>query len=60
MKRGPAGASLEITNPTKFDAQVAVLAENAEQAQRPLGTTSFLKWRKFAVKAGVTLKSTLN
>jgi hypothetical protein len=60
LKRDDTGVTLAITNPTKFDAQVAVLTENARQAQRPLGTTAFLKWRKVAVKAGATVQVTLN
>jgi len=39
---------------------VAVLTENAQQAQRPLGVLGFLKWPKVAVKAGATVQVTLN
>jgi lysophospholipase L1-like esterase len=60
LKRDDKGVTLEITNPTKFDAQVAVLTENAQQAQRPLGALGFLKWQKVAVKAGATVQVTLN
>jgi lysophospholipase L1-like esterase len=60
VKRDPAGITLQITNPTKFDAKVAVLAEDAHQAQLPLGATAFLKWRKVAVKAGAILQVILN
>ena len=60
VKRDPAGVTLQITNPTKFDAKVAVLVEDAHQAQLPLGATAFLKWRKVAVKAGATLQVILN
>ncbi len=50
------GAVLSITNPTKYDANVSVLAETLAQSKKPLGNTSFLKWPKIEVKAG---KSTL-
>ncbi len=60
VKRGPAGVTLKITNPTKFDAQVAILAESAEQADKPLGCTAFLKWPKVEIKAGATREITRN
>ncbi|MCX6877944.1 MAG: GDSL-type esterase/lipase family protein [Verrucomicrobia bacterium] len=60
LQRGNDGVTIKITNPTEFEAQVAVLTENAEQAQRPLGATAFLKWRKVAVKAGATLQVNSN
>jgi lysophospholipase L1-like esterase len=60
VKRDDKGVILEITNPTRFDAQVAVLTENAQQALRPLGTTACLKWQKVAVKAGATLQVNSN
>ncbi|SDS34712.1 hypothetical protein SAMN05216490_0989 [Mucilaginibacter mallensis] len=45
---------IEVKNPTSFDADVAVFAEKAAQAQKPLGYTAFVKWPKFAIKAGQT------
>jgi lysophospholipase L1-like esterase len=60
VKRDNTGVTLEITNPTRFDAKVAILAESAEQAAKPLGTTAFPKWPKFEVKAGATIQVTLN
>ena len=59
VKRDQAGVTLQITNPTKFDARVVVLTENAEQAQRPLGPLGFLKWPKVEIKAGATVQITL-
>ncbi len=55
LKRDKAGVTLKIANPTRFDARVAVLAENGEQAQRPLGAVGFLGWRKVDIKAGQTI-----
>ena len=54
LKRDQDGVTLKITNPTKFDALVTVCAEDAPQAQRPLGITGFRQWPKFAVKSGAT------
>ncbi len=59
VKRDHDGVTLKITNPTRFDAQVAVCTENEQQAQRPLGVTGFLGWRKVAVKSGETILVTL-
>jgi hypothetical protein len=59
VKRNHAAVTLQITNPTKFDASVTVLTENGEQAQRPLGSTAFLKWPKVEVKSGATVQVTL-
>jgi hypothetical protein len=46
---------LEITNPTKYDAVVKVLAETKEQMGKPLRQNAFLGWRKVEVKAGKTI-----
>jgi len=59
IKRDKDSVTLKITNPTKFDARVAVLTENATQAQRPLGLIGFLKWLKVEIKAGATTQITL-
>lgn len=56
VKRDKNGVALEITNPTRFDAQVSVLAESAKQASKPLGYTAFLKWPKVEVKAEETVR----
>ncbi len=47
---------MTITNPTKFDANVSVLAESAKQAQSPLGYTAFTNWPKVDIKAGETIQ----
>ena len=46
---------LEITNPTKYDAVVKVLAETKEQMSKPLGQNAFLGWKKVIVPAGATI-----
>lgn len=51
---------LKISNPTKFDATVTILAENQKQAQKPLGDNAFLNWtEKVKVKAGKSLLYTI-
>jgi hypothetical protein len=54
LKREKNGVKIEITNNTKYDAVVSILAENREQASQPLGITAFLKWPKVEVKSGVS------
>lgn len=54
LKRDAAGVTLEIKNPTPFDAAVSIFAENASQAAKPQGDTAFLYWPKITVKAGAT------
>ena len=55
-KRNNKQMVLQITNPTAYDATVTILAENAEQASRPLGDNAFLQWKdKVTVKAGKTV-----
>jgi hypothetical protein len=53
------GNKLSITNPTKYDAQVSILAESSRQALKPLGDTAFLKWPKVSVAAGKTVTTEL-
>ena len=48
---------IEVTNPTSYDARVTLLAENQEEAERPLGDHAFLSWKeKISVKAGKTVQ----
>jgi len=44
--------TLEITNPTAYDAEVSIFAESAEEATIPLGLTAFTRWPKVRLKAG--------
>ncbi|OQP63919.1 hypothetical protein A3860_23615 [Niastella vici] len=46
--------TIEIKNPTAYDANVAVFAETGAQAQKPLPYTAFVQWPKVGVKAGET------
>jgi hypothetical protein len=54
VKRDADGVTLEIHNPTKFNARVSVFAENARQAQQPLGYTAYLRWPRIELAAGQT------
>jgi hypothetical protein len=56
VKRSDNLTTLLLTNPTKFSASVAVLAESASQSRKPLGTTAFLQWPKTNVPPGATVK----
>ncbi len=57
VKRSPDGVTVKITNPTPYDAEVTVLAEDAAHAAKPLGYTSFIQWPKVKVKAGETVEA---
>jgi hypothetical protein len=52
LKRDATGITLRITNPTRFDADVAVFAESSEQAKTPIDYITFLKWPKVNIPAG--------
>jgi hypothetical protein len=52
LHRDQAGRRLEITNPTRFDAKVAIFAESSQHSQQPLGYTAYVKWPKVDVEAG--------
>ena len=50
---------LRLFNPTEYDAEVTVFAENASEASRPLGEHAFLRgWRRVRVKAGQSARCT--
>lgn len=53
-KRDANGVELSITNPTKYDAKVSILAETFKESEKMLGYTAFLNWPKVEVKAGKT------
>jgi len=55
VKRLDEGVHIHIKNPTKYDANITILAENAEQASQPLDYTAFLSWPKYSVKSGEEL-----
>ncbi len=56
IKRDKSGVTLEITNPTRFDAKVAIFAETSAQAKKPVGYEGFMNWRKVEVKSGDTVQ----
>jgi len=49
------GTVIRISNPTSYDAKVTILAETAEQAQKPLGITAFTSWPSVFVDKGTSL-----
>ena len=56
VKRNKKQLVLRLTNPTAYDAEVTIFAEDAEQAARPLGDNAFLRWTdKVTVKSGKTV-----
>lgn len=59
VKRGKSGITLEITNPTRFDASVTIFAETSKEAKKPIGYHNFLDWEKVNVKSGETVTFTL-
>jgi hypothetical protein len=54
LKRTREGVTLEIRNPTRFNARVSIFAETSADSRRPLGYMSFLHWRRANVPAGET------
>lgn len=51
---------LRLTNPTAYDAEVTLVAEDGESAKKPLGDNAFLKWKdKVKVKAGRSVSYTI-
>jgi len=59
IRRDKTGATLELRNPTAYDARVTVFTEDRAGARPPLGPTAFLRWPKVEVKAGATVQTTL-
>lgn len=54
-KRNAKTVVLELTNPTKYDAEVSIFAESEVEAKKLLGCSDFLNWSKVKVKAGETI-----
>jgi len=52
VKRTEEGVVLSITNPTRYDAKISILAETMADSKKPLGYTAFLNWPKVEIKAG--------
>ena len=59
VKRDKSGITLEITNPTRFDASVSIFAEASKEAKKPLGYHNFLGWKKVDIKSGETVQCML-
>jgi len=55
LERGKDRIVLEITNPTRFDAQVSIFSESFSDSKIPMGYLDFMKWKKVMVKAGETV-----
>ena len=47
---------IDITNPTKYDAEISIFSETSANALKPMGNLAFLKWPKTKVRAGETLR----
>jgi hypothetical protein len=56
LKKNKNDLEIAVHNPTAYDASVAVMAETSGETIKPLGYTSFLKWKKVPVKAGQRVK----
>ena len=55
IKQSGNNTILTLHNPTQFDAEVTVFAENGTEAKAPLHDNAFLNWKqKVNVKAGKT------
>lgn len=54
------GTTILVSNRTIYDANVSVLAETLKQAAKPLSYTAFVDWPKLNIKAGETVKATIN
>ncbi len=53
-KRNKKSITLRITNPTLYDAKIALLSENSAMAGKVMDRYAFMKWPKVEVKAGET------
>lgn len=56
LKRDESGTTLKIFNPTKFNAELSVFAETAEEAQSPMTSTSFVDWPKVRVNSAQSIQ----
>jgi len=52
----PSGTTIQLSNPTAYDAEVSVMAETNRRALKPLSYTAFLTWPKVKLKAGESVK----
>jgi lysophospholipase L1-like esterase len=56
VQRDEKGITLKLFNPTKYDAEITILAESSKQSQSPLAYTSFIDWPKVEIGAGVNIQ----
>jgi hypothetical protein len=54
IARDKSGVVLKITNPTKYDARVSILAEKDSDSKIPLPDNAFETWPVVEIKAGQT------
>lgn len=59
-KRDKDGLTLEIKNPTNFNASVSILAESTKQAEKLLGYNAFVNWPQVEIQARDSLKVYIN
>ncbi len=55
VKRDKSGVVIQITNPTKYDAKVTILAERKNKAKVPLVLNAFASWPSVKVNKSETL-----
>lgn len=60
LSSNASGITIQLQNPTKYEANVAIMAETEKQALKPLNYTAFVKWPKVTVKSGETVKIKIN
>lgn len=54
IERNETGVTLNISNPTSYDATVSILSETSTAAKQPLPLNGFINWQKVNVKSGET------
>ncbi len=59
ISRTSKGVELEISNPTKYNAEISIFSEASADALNPMGNLAFMKWPETKVKAGETLRISL-
>lgn len=55
VRRDKSGVVIQITNPTKYDAKVTILAESKNQAKVPLELNAFALWPSVKINKDETL-----
>ena len=52
--------TLELTNPTNYEARISIFAESAKAAKKPLDYVAYLSWPRVTVPAGKTVVTQVN